>query len=266
MEKMKLSGILGGGPVYMDRVSSIPELKSSGFTMVEVWTIHIEPNGDIGFNAEFDIVKDGEYIGGSKYPFFKADIASLKTSPTSIRKINFGLSAYGSETFNNIRDLINAGGTGKDSILYRNFQTLKREFPDVDAINFDDELTYDVESVTTFALMLADLGFRISICPYTEKDFWNQLVFNIEKLRPGAMDAVYLQCYDGGNDNNPADWDFGDIPVYPGLDSNIGTENIKKQLRNWRKYCRINGGWIWLYDQVKGDADKYAHAIDNCFV
>lgn len=49
-----LSGILGGGPFYQKRETSIPELKASGFTMVEIWTIHmVNTAGDLNFNAEF---------------------------------------------------------------------------------------------------------------------------------------------------------------------------------------------------------------------
>ncbi len=261
----KMSGILGGGPIYQNRTSSIPELKASGFTMVEVWTIHVESNGDMNFNAEFDLVSNGQYIGGQTYPHFKDDIASLKQAPTSITKVNFGLSAWQSQTFNNIRDLIAAEGTGPTTTLYRNFQALKDNFPDVDAINFDDELTYHLSSATQFAVMLADIGFKVSICPYTQQTFWTDLINNVNSQRPGTIDAVYLQCYAGGSGNTPCSWTFAGIPTYPGLDSNSGISSITSTLTYWKNQCGTEGGWIWLYDQVQGSAASFADAINGVF-
>ncbi|MFA8343506.1 MAG: T9SS type A sorting domain-containing protein, partial [Rhodothermaceae bacterium] len=261
----KMSGILGGGPIYKNRTTSISELKSSGFTMVEVWTIHVEANGDMGFNAEFDLIKNGQYIGDQTYPHFKSDIASLKQQPTSITKVNFGLSAWASQTFNNIRDLVASQGTGPTSILYKNFKALKDNFPDVDAINFDDEVTYHLSSATQFAVMLADLGFKISICPYTQKTFWTSLVNDVNSQRPGTIDAVFLQCYAGGSGNSPCSWTFPGIPTYPGLHNNSGTSSVANSLTNWKNQCNIEGGWIWLYDQVQGTASNFATTINNVF-
>jgi hypothetical protein len=159
---------------------SIPELKASGFTMVEIWTIHIRSlfgpgvkkgegvaDGDLDFNAEFPLVSGGRYIGDQKYPNFRGDIAGLKLAPSSITKVNFGLSAAGSYTFDHIKRLVESQGTSPDSILYKNFKALRTNFPTVDAINFDDEKTYDARSATKFAIMLADIGFKVAFCPYT---------------------------------------------------------------------------------------------------
>lgn len=264
-QAQKMSGILGGGPIYNNRTTSIPELKSSGFTMVEVWTIHVEANGDMGFNAEFDLIKNGQYVGNQTHPHFKDDIASLKQQPTSVTKVNFGLSAWASQTFNNIRDLVASQGTGPTSILYKNFQALKNNFPDVDAINFDDEVTYHLSSATQFAVMLADLGFKVSICPYTQKTFWTDLVNDVNSQRPGTIDAVYLQCYAGGSGNSPCSWNFAGIPTYPGLDNQSGISSITSSLTSWKNQCNIEGGWIWLYDQVQGNASNFASAINNVF-
>jgi len=43
------------------------------------------------------------------------------------------------------------------------------KFCPADAINFDDESNYDVASTTAFALMLTDLGYKITFCPYTRR-------------------------------------------------------------------------------------------------
>src|ERR1041384_331293 len=81
------SGIYAGGPVYKNRSYSISELKGSGYTCVVVWTIHIDASGNLNFNAEFPLVQNGAYIGGSTYPNFASDIASLKVAPTTINRV-----------------------------------------------------------------------------------------------------------------------------------------------------------------------------------
>lgn len=87
------TAIYAGGPIYNNRNVSIDELRNSGYTTVIVWTIHIEANGDLGFNGEFPLVQNGVYVGGNTYPNFPNDIVRLKTAPTSINRVEFGLSA-----------------------------------------------------------------------------------------------------------------------------------------------------------------------------
>ena len=72
------SGIFVGGPVYYDREFALNELKSSGFTHLKVWTIHVEPNGDLTFNKEFLIIANGEYVGDKKYPYFSGGYEKAK--------------------------------------------------------------------------------------------------------------------------------------------------------------------------------------------
>ncbi|WP_207510348.1 T9SS type A sorting domain-containing protein [Longitalea luteola] len=262
------SGIYAGGPVYKNRNYAISELKGSGYTCLVVWTIHIDASGNLNFNAEFPLVQNGTYIGGAAYPNFASDIASLKTAPTTINRLEFCLSAWGSSTFANIRNLINAQGTGPTSILYRNFQVIKNTFPTVDAIGFDDESTYDVNSATAFAVMLGGLGFKVSLVPYTAASFWTGVATNTNNQRPGTVDRIDLQCYAGGAGNNPCNWNFGSIPVYAGLwDQEKTTSQVQSQLTTWKNNCGIDGGFMWLYDDFDNTTgtEAYAAAINNAF-
>lgn len=262
------SGIYAGGPVYYNRDYSINELKNSGFTHVVVWTIHIDGNGNFNFNAEFPLVQNGAYVGGSHYPNFAGDIASLKSGATSIRRVEFCLSGWGSGTFDNIRNLINSQGTGSGSILYRNFQALKNTFPAVDAIGFDDESTYDVNSATALAVMLSDMGFKVSLVPYTASSFWISVANNTNSQRPGTIDRVDLQCYAGGAGNNPCNWNFGSIPVFAGLwDAEKNESQVESQLSTWKNSCGIDGGFMWLYDDFRNSSRvaAFATAINNVF-
>lgn len=264
------SGVYAGGPVYIHRDYSINELKNSGFTYVIVWTIHMDANGDMNLNGEFPLVSNGNYIGNARYPNFPADIASLKQGATSINRVELSLSGWGSGTFRSIRDLVNSQGTGTNSILYRNFKALKDAIPSVDAINFDDESEYDVDTATRFAVMLADIGYKISLVPYTRAEFWTSLTRNTNAQRPGAVDRIDLQVYAGGGGNNPCNWDFGNVPIYPGMWSNEASPaQVQSRMGDWKNACanKVKGGFMWLYDDFDNSTrvQDYSGAINAVF-
>lgn len=267
------SVVYAGGPVYIHRDYAIDELKKSGFQRVIVWTIHVQADGSLDFNAEFPLVEGGRYIGASKYPQFSKDIASLKMGKTSIDRVEFGLSAAGSSTYDNVRNLVNCHeidcGTGQNSILYKNFSALKREFPSIDALNNDDEHTYDLDSSVLFHTMLADIGFKTTIVPYANQSFWKSFTEQVNQARPGSVDGLYLQAYAGGSGNNPCKWQL-DLPVYPGLWSTYNTpDEIENRMQQWRRECQnvVKGGFIWLYDEFSNSdkTSEYANAINNVF-
>lgn len=266
------SGIYAGGPVYKNRSYSINELRNSGYTYVVVWTIHIDASGNFNFNAEFPLVQNGAYVGASTYPNFANDIALLKSAPTSIKRVEFCLSAWGSSTFANIKNLIAAQGTGSTSILYKNFQALKNTFPSVDAIGFDDESTYDVSSSTALAVMLGNLGFKVALVPYTNASYWTGVATNTNNQRAGTVDRIDLQCYAGGAGNSPCSstWNFGSIPIYAGLwDTEKSTSQVTSTLNGWKNSCssKLKGGFIWLYDDIDNSSATaaYASAVNTVF-
>ena len=264
------SGVYGGGPIYKNRSYSINELRNSGFTYVVVWTIHIDASGNFNFNAEFPLIQNGTYIGANSYPNFANDIALLKSAPTTINRVEFCLSAWGGATFTNVKNLIAAQGTGSTSTLYKNFQALKNTFPSVDAIAFDDEQTFDASSATAFAVMLGNLGFKVTLVPYNNKTFWTTVATNTNNQRPGTIDRVDLQCYSGGASNSPCNWSFGSVPVYAGLwDAEKTTAQVQSQLTTWKNSCGsiVKGGFMWLYDDFDNTSGTaaYATAIRNVF-
>lgn len=262
-----VSAIYGGGPFYQTPSVTIPEIRTSGFTTAIIWTIHIDTSGNFNYNAEFPIVANGQYIGHNTHPDFPRNVALLKTPPTSVRRIEVGLSAWGSSTFQNIKKLITANGTGPTTMLYKNFKALKDSIPDIDAINFDDESTYDVTTSVQLAVMLGGLGYKVALCPYTNATYWKGVASQTNSQRPGTVDAVFLQCYDGGAANTPcsATWDFSGIPVYPGLwDTNHAPSSVQTKMTGWKNQCNITGGFMWLYDDFKNTpkTQQYANAIN----
>jgi hypothetical protein len=263
------SAIYGGGPFYSGGQAVMDTLRSSGFTTVVLWTIHVETNGDLVYN-DIPVVRNGQYIGDPGWP---ARIRTLKQAPTSVNRIEVGVGSAGVPDWERIHNIINAQGTGPDSILYRNFQALLTA-TGADAINDDDESHYDVGSTTSFARMTLSVGFPFfALAPYTNSGFWRGVKDNLGS----AVDRVYLQVYDGGAGNNPATWNSAlGMTVDPGLWSRNGggcsagdsPSSVQSRMTGWRNSAGIEGGFIWLFDDIQkctsqGTAAQYAAAINN---
>ena len=271
-EAEKYSAVYGGGPFYFGGQATMDDLKFSGITTVIFWTLHIGENGELIFN-DIPIVADGEYIGRPGWP---AEIASLKQAPTGINRIQFGVASAGVEDFQRIDELISEQGTGPDSILFRNFDALKKAIPEIDAIDFDDESHYRIPPTVRFSLMLAKLGYQVTFVPFTNQEFWRRSYRKIELMQPGVVDRVYIQGYAGGASNQPSLWNglFGDLNVSMGLwtthgsDCQLGDspEEFNAEFINWNE--EVDGGFIWIYDDLllclgrRGMAE-YANAINN---
>ena len=272
------SAIFGGGPFYSGGQTVINDLRNSGFTTVFLWSIHIEDNGDLVYN-DIPIVRNGAYIGSdADWP---ARLASLKTAPTSVKRVEVSIGAWGVPDFERMAKLANgtaAGcgttivcGTGSTSILYRNFQVLKT-ITGADAVNYDDESHYNVADSTTFGQMLVGLGYKITFAPYTNQSFWKGVKDNLG----ASVDRIYLQVYDGGAGNNPATWNTAmGMTVMPGLWTKHGSgcsagdspAQVQTRMAGWKTSAGITGGFLWLYDDIlacsaQGTTAQYASAIN----
>ena len=206
-----------------------------------MWALTVQPNGDITMNSgQVVLVRNGTYTGPSNWG---SNVAALKTPPTTVYRYEAALGGAGDVSFTNIRNLIASGGTGSGSILYKNFQALKRAVPGIDAINDDDENTYDLDSSTRFGQMLGVLGYKVALAPYNNQSFWVQLKRNLGSI----CDIVYLQCYEGGAGNDPGQWGNafgGGFRVMPGINSNdAGSANSK--WFNWSINNATTGGFFW---------------------
>jgi len=265
------SGIYGGGAFYQSSVSNMTAA-CAGYSEVVVWNIAVASNGDLNFNYEFPLCSGGSYIGNAMHSDFPGNLAALKQQ-TTVKRISFSIGSSNVGVFQNIQSLVNSQGTGPGSLLYQNFLALKNAIPAVDAIDFDDENCYDTNSMTQFAVMLGNLGFKVSLCPYTNSGFWTNVASQINSQRQGTVDRIHLQCYAGGGGNSP-NWNFGIIPFYPGLwDSNYSPSGVQAQMANWKSQYHIAGGFMWLYEDMgswnghvftaTGVSAQYAAAINN---
>lgn len=257
----------------------VAAMRKSGFDTVICWSLHVNSSGQLSLNNDPLIYSDSSYNSAFWGQWSKNNMALLKTQPTSITRIEFSVGSAGAADFEGIEHLVNTQGTGPTSTLYKNFAKLLEIYPQIDAINFDDESNYDVPTTTQFAVMLADLGYKITFCPYSRRStFWGPLYDAIEAERPGAVDHVYLQCYAGGAFNNPATWNayFGSLKVEPGLwagdASTSGRHDpseVQQKMEDWRASADIPGGFIWrlAYMSEGGHAPSdYAAAIDGNYL
>jgi hypothetical protein len=260
-------GVLGGGPVYKHNTTNIKELKKAGFNELLVWSVEVGATGDLNLNAEFPLTSGGKYIGAQTWPKFAHDLQTIKGG--KVTRITFSIGSSNVGDFQHLKALVDSQGTGKKSILYKDFAALAAALP-IDAIDLDDENSYDSESTIKFALMLGKLGYHVTINPYTNNSYWISLVSQINTQMPGLVDGVHLENYAGGASNNPCvNWNFGDVPVFPGLSDQhsappyVTPDQAQAKLKTWHGQCGITGAWLWIFDEIAGtDLPKqYAHAM-----
>lgn len=265
------SAIFGGGPLYTGREKVMNDLRSSGFTTVILWSLHVEEDGTLNYNGT-KIIEDGEYCGDNTR--WDQQLRTLKMQPTTVSRVEVSIGAWKVPDWENIRDLINGRGDHPGSILYRNFAELLR-VTGADAINDDDESCYDPDSAVQFGKMLAEIGYQhFTIAPYDGQKMteWKKIAQGLGSM----VDRVYLQCYSGGSSNKPSDWITGlGMNVDPGQScvpeeqctDGCTPEQMHDQILEWRKSADIPGAFVWLYDgipQNPGSTTKdYAAALSK---
>jgi hypothetical protein len=257
-------GIFGGGPYYKNAANNIRELQNSGFTEAIVWSVEVSSVGDLNLNGEFPLTSGGVYVGDQTHPDFAGNMALLKQGNVKRVTLSIGSSNYGD--WENIAALVNSQGTGPGSILYQDFLALKTAIPALDAVDFDDENSFNESTTVQFAVMLGNLGYHVVPDAYNNNSYWTSVVSEINSQLPGTTDSVHLQAYAGGGGNNPCTgWDFGSVPVFPGLwDHGDTPKEVQSRMAGWHQQCDILGGFMWLYDDFvgNGEAVKYAQAIE----
>ncbi len=259
------TGIFGGGPFYKNAANNITEIENSGFTEAIVWSVEVSSTGDLNFNGEFPLTSGGVYVGDQYYPNFAADMAQLKQG--TVKRVTFSIGSSNYGDWEDITALVNAQGTGPTSILYQDFAALKAAIPALDAIDFDDENSFNSPTTISFGVMLGQLGYHVMPDAFDDSSYWTNVVSQINSQLPGTADGVHLQAYAGGAGNNPCSgWNFGTVPVFPGLwDQDDTPSQVQSIMTGWHSQCGILGGFMWLYDDFVGTglAAQYASAINT---
>ena len=259
------TGIFGGGPFYKNATNNITEIENSGFTEAIVWSVEVSNTGDLNLNGEFPLTSGGVYIGNQTHSDFPGNMALLKQG--TVKRVTFSVGSSNFGDWQDITALVNSQGTGPTSILYKDFQALKAAIPALDAIDFDDENSFNSPTTIAFGVMLGQLGYHVMPDAFDNSSYWTNVVSQINTQLPGTADGVHLQAYAGGSGNNPCTgWNFGSVPVFPGLWDQVDTPaQVQTIMSGWHSECGITGGFMWLYDDFVGNglAAQYASAINN---
>lgn len=271
------SAIYACGHIRRTRTTAIQNLKKSGYTTAILFNVDVAPDGTLITDYSWDnqeaaeaggiICQDGEYVFDHYQPHYVDDIKSLLAEPTSINRIEICIGGWGNGAYGHIRDLIKAHGTGEETTLYRNFKALKEAIPEIVAVNNDQEQDYDLETAVAFHRMMAELGYKTTIAPYMNKEYWRELVAQLNET-PGTCEIVYLQTYGGGAGNRPADWKvFGDIPMYIGFDCEASGNRaeMERKFTEWRDNDGVAGGFLWNYNSESRNVNEWATAINRIF-
>lgn len=269
----EVSGIYAGGHIRRGRPATITKLRNSGFTYLILFNVHVDTDGTLMTDGE-TICKDGQYVFQQTQPYYQQDVANLKTEPTSISRIEICIGGWGNDSYGHIRDLVNSQGTGTNSILYKNFKALKQAVPEIDAVNNDTEQDYDVNTAAAFHIMMYDLGYKTTMAPYTNMNYWTQLCSKIRASRPQAVDRAMIQCYDGGagNLNYVGNWNFTGVSErHPGLlnySNDWSVERNLAQFQSWKDQGVATGGFVWLYNDgydETWDLNAWASGLNRIF-
>ncbi len=232
--------VFGREDFFTLNTAQTAKLKNSGFNTAILFVVDVAANGDLNYNGNHLVVTNGVYMGDANWG---TRLAALKQAPTTINRIEVCTGGAGAQSWVNIQNLVATNGTGTSSILYRNFLALKNALG-MDAICNDDEVAYDAASAATFNRMITAMGMKNTLCPYNNVNYWKGVFTN------STIDAVYLQCYDGGAGNDPATWNgyFGGFKVAPGDWSNDGLATVESKFTTWSP--AINGGFIWQFEFI----------------
>ncbi len=217
--------------------SQINGLRASGFNTMILFTMSVSANGDFTYNGGQTICSGGTYVGPSNWGSL---LTQCRTAPSGIKRIEMCIGGWGDTSWANIQSLIAANGTNSTTVLYQNLVALKNALG-VEAIDSDDESAYDSGSAIKFGLMCGSVGLKLTLCPYTNPSYWQAVKSGLG----GICDKIYLQCYDGGQFDDPATWNtyFGGMKVIPGYwDSERDTTFLTK-MQSWSSAGA--GGFLW---------------------
>jgi hypothetical protein len=254
--------ILFGRGTYPGDDSTTTLIRNSGFTTLMLSSFYIKANGDVysGDDGVQPIIHDGQYTGSKEW---LARIADMRKGGT-IKRVEILLEGrwynQAPNTYDFIKDWVDSG---REEQLYKIARVLKKTVG-ADAVCIDDESVYDSHSIIRFGKVLKAVGLHMTLCPYTKIPYWKKI---LDSSSRGLVDAIYLQCYDGGAHNTLLPWARGmgpGVPVYPVFlcrgsfstcavsHNSMTPDEIRATMKAFAKDCPgLRGGGIWQLADIK---------------
>lgn len=223
--------------------AQIAGLQNANFNTLVLFSITIDSYGTFwyggGGGPNIELCTNGVYVGPASWG---SQLSQCEASPSSINRIEMCIGGWLDQSFVNIKALIAANGTGSSTVLYQNLAALKNALG-LTAMDYDDEYEYDSSSAIQFGQMCAANGMKVTLCPYTNHGYWQQVVSGLGS----TVDFVYLQCYSGGQGNDAATWKSylgSSVTILPGdWDANGTLQFLDQMQTGYRENCA--GGWYW---------------------
>ena len=220
--------------------SQINGFRSSGMTTMILFPMSVLANGDFVYDGQ-TICSGGAYTGTNTWGTL---LNQCRAAPSGINRIEICLGGAGDTSWANIKNLIATNGSSSSTVLYKNLSALVTALG-INAICSDDEQTYDSSSTIAFGQMCSAVGMHFTLCPYNNRSYWHAVQSGLGST---ICDRVYLQCYQGGQGNDPASWASSlGVPVsqiIPGYWDNERTAIFETNMLAWSKEG-CNGGWLW---------------------
>lgn len=261
----------GEGIMYTPTLQqNMTAIQQAGWTSIILSLFHVSSAGDISFNDK-PVIQNGAYVGDPAWP---AQVAQLQQGGSTITQTLASIGGGGVHDYQHIMGIYTGhNNTFQGTPLQQNFQAFYKTFPSVTLIDMDCEETYDQTSFTAFCEMLIAIGFGITFCPYAtgEMSFWTGSLAALEQTNPGAVKWWNLQCYDGGNGNDPDTWASAIQQAIPNFNTNgfILASDWSRfwntQYSRWQGDCpaavttllsgfkseaSVGGAFIWTIDQI----------------
>lgn len=311
---------------------NIATIQQSGLTTVILGLFHIgrdfdiDPKqipGDIYFNGTL-VISQGKYVGYGSNPGDQTSWPALMRSilsPTVPGNTVKTLCASIGGANNVIYDFrciekiwLNNNKSFEDTNLQQNIALLSTLIPQLTIMDMDNEETdmyyentsmpqSEIDAISRgsfidFCKMCMAAGFKkITFCPYTDPDFWTYSLSKLNGTASGPVVWWNLQCYAGGDGNDPDTWAGYITTAIPGFNTTgymlasdwtryydtdmqqwngdfpitkcpaTGTSNSVFSLMNtFMDESSVGGGFLWMADQIIGyDAANTQYGKDPCY-
>jgi hypothetical protein len=186
----------------------IAQVAPSGFGTVILWSLHVDPQGNLTYNDAPNIVSNGQF-NTAAYGYLPGLVQRLKDG--GVKTILFGIGSGGPpQDFTHILNLMST--PAGQATLRQNFGALAAALP-IDGFDLDiEDLSYDpsqVQPVADFTLLLHRLGnYAVTFCPYTGQQWWFDCLNAVYRSNGNQQVVPWfnLQCYAGGGSNVPPKW------------------------------------------------------------
>lgn len=187
-------------PTYADQLSA---MQQSRFTTVVLWALHVHETGDFYLN-DTPAVRQGEMIydtdpANGLNPQLPALLTELRQS-SDLTDVLISIGPFSSDFY---------AIQSNPQVATENFQALIAALS-IDAVDFDYEGDYptgDQAMIVDLTIALGKLGVGVTYCPYTMQDWWVECLAQVYRQAGSQIVRwLNLQCYDGGSDNDPAQW------------------------------------------------------------